>query len=305
MRHIYLFLLLSLFSCQKDEPKTDDSIAIYDIETTMYNLYNPSPNHVLVASHRGDANEAPENTIAAVQAAIEGGASIVEIDLRITSDNELVVIHDSDLDRTTNGTGKVSDRSLEYIKKLKTADKNGKLTEHGVPTLKELMQYAKGKVIIFIDKGEDYWAQIYDILIETETVDQALVIENYEIDRAKREMGKLYNELNYMCRLRQTDDDSPKLFTDFINEPIPGFEFRFYSEDANILAYIEDCKATGKHVLMTTLSSNMAAGRTDKQSLSDPDAGWGWGWCIEKGATIILTDYPKQLSLYLKSKRLN
>ena len=71
---------------------------------------------LLIASHRGQWREYPENSIGAIKEAIKDGADIVEIDVHLTADGVPVLMHDSTVDRTTNGTGKVSDFTLEEIK---------------------------------------------------------------------------------------------------------------------------------------------------------------------------------------------
>ncbi len=69
-------------------------------------------------AHRGGGKEAPENTIAAFENSAENGIDVLELDIRVTKDGELVVIHDSNLDRTTNGTGVVAETTLADIKRL-------------------------------------------------------------------------------------------------------------------------------------------------------------------------------------------
>lgn len=73
---------------------------------------------VWVVAHRGSSAEAPENTLAAIHLAIEQGANMVEIDVRFSRDGEPIVIHDGTLDRTTDGTGKVSGKTLDELKSL-------------------------------------------------------------------------------------------------------------------------------------------------------------------------------------------
>ena len=67
---------------------------------------NPTDDHIMVVAHRGDWRNAPENSIQAVLNCIEMGIEIVEIDIRMTKDSQLIVIHDKTLDRTTTGKGK-------------------------------------------------------------------------------------------------------------------------------------------------------------------------------------------------------
>ncbi|MFA5786159.1 MAG: glycerophosphodiester phosphodiesterase [Actinomycetota bacterium] len=80
---------------------------------------NPWPGRrILNIAHRGGANEAPENTIFAYQKALDAGADLLEMDIYETSDGELVVIHDSSVDRTTNGSGGISSLTLAQVKAL-------------------------------------------------------------------------------------------------------------------------------------------------------------------------------------------
>jgi glycerophosphoryl diester phosphodiesterase len=71
-----------------------------------------------VIAHRGASASAPENTLAAFRRAVEMGAGFIETDLQITRDARLVALHDETLDRTTNGSGPVSAKTLEEVRKL-------------------------------------------------------------------------------------------------------------------------------------------------------------------------------------------
>jgi glycerophosphoryl diester phosphodiesterase len=88
-------------------------------------------------AHRGARFDEPENTLRAVKRAFECGADAVEIDVRLSSDDELVVIHDDTLERTTNGSGKVSKKTL---KQLRTLDAGKGET---IPTLSEVLSLVK------------------------------------------------------------------------------------------------------------------------------------------------------------------
>jgi glycerophosphoryl diester phosphodiesterase len=73
-----------------------------------------------VIAHRGASAYAPENTLAAFEKARELGAKWIEFDVQLTTDNQVVVFHDEELSRTTNGRGKVIDHPLAYLKSLDT-----------------------------------------------------------------------------------------------------------------------------------------------------------------------------------------
>lgn len=88
-----------------------------------------------ITGHRGAAELAPENTIAAFRTAIGHGVDAVEFDVRATADDELVVIHDDSVDRTTDGTGRVDDMDLAELRALDAGD------GHSVPTLAEVLDF--------------------------------------------------------------------------------------------------------------------------------------------------------------------
>jgi len=93
-----------------------------------------------LCAHRGAKETHPENTIPAFRAAINAGAQMIEFDVWLTKDNQMVVIHDPTVDRTTNGTGKVSDLTLEEIKKLDAGSrKSPDFAGEKIPTLEEVL----------------------------------------------------------------------------------------------------------------------------------------------------------------------
>lgn len=86
--------------------------------TDKYKLFYQQTSRPLVIAHRGGAGISPENTIFAFKRSVELGVDVLELDLRSTIDGELIVIHDAQVNRTTDGTGLVSAMTLEEIKKL-------------------------------------------------------------------------------------------------------------------------------------------------------------------------------------------
>lgn len=108
--------------------------------------------HPLIEAHRGDSAGAPECTLPAIERAITLGADRVEIDLRTTRDGKLVVIHDDTVDRTTNGRGAVKDLDFAAIRKLDAGSWfGGAFAGARVPTFREVLDVAKGKIMVDID----------------------------------------------------------------------------------------------------------------------------------------------------------
>ena len=106
----------------------------------------------LVIAHRGASGTAPENTLIATQKALEMGADMVEIDLHMSKDGEVIVIHDATLDRTTNGSGLVKDHTLEELKKLEAGSWfDPKFNGEPIPTLDEFLILMDGKAIALLE----------------------------------------------------------------------------------------------------------------------------------------------------------
>ena len=103
---------------------------------------------MLKVGHRGARAYEPENTLRSFKKALELGVNAVELDVRMTKDGEIVVIHDAEVDRTTNGTGLVSTLTLKEIKRLKTEK------DETIPTLEEALDFLDKKVKVLIELKE-------------------------------------------------------------------------------------------------------------------------------------------------------
>jgi glycerophosphoryl diester phosphodiesterase len=107
---------------------------------------------IIVIAHRGAHREAPENTLASLEQAIEIGCDFVELDVRRTKDGALVIMHDSSVNRMTNGKGKIADLTLAEIRKLEVKSRHGaKWAGLRVPTFDEMLERAKGHMKIYVD----------------------------------------------------------------------------------------------------------------------------------------------------------
>ncbi|MBE5769893.1 MAG: glycerophosphodiester phosphodiesterase [Clostridia bacterium] len=118
----------------------------------MKNYWTLSEDNIFVAAHRGFSEKYPENTIPAFQAAIDLNVDQLEIDIRVTKDDQLVIIHDATVDRTTNGTGKVCDYTLEELRRLDAGSWKGEEFKGlQIPTLIEFMDLVKDLPDMTID----------------------------------------------------------------------------------------------------------------------------------------------------------
>ena len=116
------------------------------------NYWTQSKDNIYVAAHRGWSSKYPENTLEAMQAAMDIGVDQLEIDVRVTKDNELVIIHDATVDRTTNGTGKVCALTLAELKALDASNHKGpEFAGVKIPTLVEFMELVKDHPTMTLD----------------------------------------------------------------------------------------------------------------------------------------------------------
>ena len=143
-------------------------IAILLMATTSTTTGQPNQkkidrNGALVIAHRGASGTAPENTLPAIREALDMGADIIEIDVHLSQDGQVIVIHDHRLQRTTNGRGLVRMTSLREIKDLDAGSWfDSSYASTKVPTLDEVLQTVDGqaKLLIEIKKGEKFYDDI-------------------------------------------------------------------------------------------------------------------------------------------------
>ena len=272
----------------------------------LEHLKNPSEDYILVVSHRGDWRFAPENSLQAVQRCIDLGVDVIELDFRLTKDGHLVAMHDETVGRTTNGTGKVSELTLEEIKKLRLKNACGvRHSRQQVPTLEEVMDLVKGKVMVNLDKTESRWVkEAYEVLKKTGTVDQAIFKGNDSYQVMNEKYGNLMDSIIYMPKL-WPENLSAKSYREEYEKTIDPFYYEtlFDTEDAVTFGMIKDLKNDGDGFLAIALWDELCAGRTDEVALLEgPEK--AWGWLIGQGANGIMTDRPEELLKYLESKGL-
>lgn len=260
---------------------------------------------VIVASHRGDWRNFPENSLAAIDNAIKMGVDIVELDVQRTQDGVLILMHDPTLNRTTTGKGKIAEVTIDSIQKLKLKNGCAIRTIHKVPTLEEALLHAKGKIMLNLDKADRYFEEVYALMKKTGTTKQVIMKGNKSADAVKKQYGDYLNDVIYMPIVNLDKTNAEEQIETFMKDMNPvAFELLF-KKDSNPLP-VKLKSSLNKRALIwyNTLWDTMAGGHDDDMSLSDPDA--GYGYLIDKlGARIIQTDRPQYLLDYLRSRNLH
>ncbi len=130
-------------------------------------------NRVLVIGHRGAFYEAPENTMLSFRKAVELGADMIEFDVRMCKSGEIVVIHDADVRRTSDGEGFVREMTLEELRKLDFGE------GERIPTLEEVLKFAKDRVYVNIEIKEPDIVEKVVKLVEKHDMVESVIISSF------------------------------------------------------------------------------------------------------------------------------
>lgn len=230
--------------------------------------------NVEITAHRGNKSVAPENTMPAFKAAVEGGADWIELDVAQTKDGVLVVFHDDDLQRTTKHEGKIWDITYEDLRKLDAGSYFGPGYKNTpVPSLEEALDYCKDKIklnieIKYSDKlSADFYIKLVSMLQQRDMRDQCMI-----------------TSFNYSC-IQLVKYLDPSLITGWItSQPVEQPEL--YTEADHFVLSIELMEpdlvsrihALGKEVFAWTIN--------DQNSVEK---------CREAKADNLITDRPDDI----------
>lgn len=255
--------------------------------------------HVMIFAHRGNWRNSAENSIQAFQDCINEGLDGIEVDLQMTKDSVLVIMHDETLDRTTTGSGKVSDYTIDELRKLRLLNPIGVKTRQTIPTFEQVLLLAKDKILIQVDKWKAYGQQVAD-LAKKYNCERQIILRTTDNSKAtKQKYGNLLDNLIVMpvlvCKGGNVDEDN---LQDFIkNYSSPVMSFSFIREDYPILRKIKNLQEMGYRIWFNSLWDTFNAGHDDELAVTDPDN--SYGWLINHGANIIFSDNPILLKKYL------
>jgi len=159
-----------------------------------FRTYTTHNTKALIIAHRGASGQAPENTLAAVRLALEQKADMIEIDVFLTKDGHLVVIHDETVNRTTNGQGSIEMMTLAEAQKLDAGSWFSRQYQgEKIPTLNEVLQAVQGKaqLLIEIKKSGRNIAQKVNDLVKTYKANKWCVVQSFDplVAKRLRELG--------------------------------------------------------------------------------------------------------------------
>ena len=185
--------------------------------------------YVMIIAHRGDWRNAPENSLQAYQSCIDAGFDGIEIDVQMTKDSVIVMMHDKTIDRTTTGKGKVSDYTLAELKELYLRSPIGVVTRQKIPTLDEVLEMAKGKILIQVDKWQPVKEKVIEVAKQHGCMNQIILRGTKNSKQVIEEYGKFPEGLIYIPVLVcKGDGDNEKLddFMDNIKTSVISLSFK-------------------------------------------------------------------------------
>jgi len=151
---VFLLLFLSSLLYTKVLAQSNQRLKFESVEA-MRAYFKYAEGKKIISGHRGTIEDGlPENSIVAFEAVLCKTPAIFEIDPRYTKDSVAVLLHDVNLERVTNGVGRVSDYTWAELRKLRLKDHAGNVTEYPINTLDEVIEWAKGKTILNLDKKD-------------------------------------------------------------------------------------------------------------------------------------------------------
>ncbi|MEO9894232.1 glycerophosphodiester phosphodiesterase family protein [Aurantibacter sp.] len=282
LNYLVLFIAVFFISCASTKNATN-------LNETLRVFHNSNAKTVLVAAHRGAYMGNFENSIASTKQAIKLGVDIIEADVKTTKDGYLILMHDSSIDRTTTGKGKVEELTFAEIRKFKLKAPYGRISEETVPTFEEFLKVTKGKIMIDIDMKTDNVEGILAALRKTGTTKEAFYFDNdyeqldriLELDKSAQLMPRAYS-------YKMVDSAITRFAP-----PVVHIDSKFNSKEVGVLL-----KKNNSRIWINTLGELDAQIRYGKgEKVLDE--------VLKYGANMIQTDEPELLLQLLRSKKLH
>lgn len=263
---------------------TNDIIGRITLKNKLGNLNE----NILVCSHRAIAQDTPENSFAGIQKAIDNLIEMIEIDIRQTKDGEFVLMHDATLNRTTNGSGNVSNYTLQELQQFNLYKNNGTLTNEKIPTLRQVFEMARGKIYINLDIDDK--APFNRIYLLAKQYGMLKQVQFYtKDDNLIRSMLATNTDLTVMPYVDNVSEFNAYSST--------NLSIVHYSNNSFNTTLIQEAKSKGWAVYANVYVNTNTTPQSDSNQLID-------NFIALKGS-VVQTDHPEYIKKYLQQKNLN
>lgn len=294
--------LLAIVSCSS----TSECGYSTRTEKILAEINDPNSDYVVVISHRGDWRNYPENSIPAIESIIRMGVDMMELDVKMTKDSVLVLMHDRTIDRMTNGKGKVCDITYDSLMTFNMKRAHNVATDSlKVPTLREALLCCKDRILVNVDHAYPYYNEIVALTEELGMTGQVLMKGKSNIDKVNEDMSKHENNLLYMPIIDINKPKGQALFAEYMERGVVPMAYEVCWQEPG--TEIDECVAkihqTGAKLWINTFWPSVCGGfgNDDDAALAANDPAEVYSQYIEMGASMIQTDRPEMLLNYLRS----
>ena len=257
-----------------------------------------------IAAHRGAWHCAPENSLAAVEAAIAAGYHIVEIDIRQSADGHLFLLHDDTLERMAGRAERAGRLSLTELRRMRLREGDGgsgrAVTAHAIPTLREALEVARGRIFLDLDlKDRALMPRLVAEVADMGMAGQVDVKAPVDTPEARQWLacpGDLRG-IAFMPMARFTGGNGAAL-ADLLKTMRPFMCEASFDRLESMAEHRQRLADAGTAIWVNTLDPVAFCGLSDRTALANPDG--VWGRLVEAGVSVIQTDEPQALQSYLE-----
>ena len=277
-------------------------------EKLLAEINNPSSDYVMVASHRGDWRNYPENSLKAIESVINMGVDIVEIDLKMTKDSVLVLSHDKTIDRMFNGKGLVSDFTLDSLKTFRAKRAHNVATDSvRIATLEEALLLCKDRILVNLDHAWTYYDAAIAVAEKVGVTDQILMKGKKSLAEVEAKLASHEGKFMYMPIIDINKPSGKKLFEQYKEFGIDtqiAYEVCFQDLDDEALACMKAIVDGNSKVWVNTIWGSLCDYLDDDAAFENGPEEY-YGKVLDLGTTMIQTDRPEFLISYLRSRGLH
>ena len=300
---IFIAAICCMASCKEAAPQYANRA-----EMIAAQIHNPNSKYVVVACHRGDWRNYPENSIPAIESIIRMGADIMELDLKLTKDSVLVLSHDWTIDRCTTGKGRVSDYTLDELKQFRLRRAHGVATDSlHICTLREALECCKDRICVNVDQGYEYYDMVLAITEELGVTDQILIKGKHSVASVAEKMAAHVHNMMYMPIIDIQKEQGQKLFQEYLDtKTVPlAYEVCWKKLTPEVSDCFKKVVESGSKLWVNTIWGSLCGYLDDDKALDCGDPAEVYDQVIALGASMIQTDRPEQLLDYLRKKGLH
>ena len=302
-RILFIFAAIAFAASCASEPQYANRA-----EKILAEMHDPTSDYVIVASHRGDWRNYPENSIPAIESVIRMGVDIVEIDLKMTKDTVLVLSHHKTIDRMLNGKGLVSDFTLDSLRTFRLKRAHNVTTDSlRITTLEEALTVCKDRIVVNLDHAWDYYDAAIAVAEKVGVVDQILMKGKKPLKTVEDKLSTHENNFMYMPIIDINKPAGQKLFAEYKELGVGtqlAYEVCWNKMTPEVENCMKDIIAGGSKVWANSIWGSLCGYLDDDAAYEFGPENY-YGKLVDMGVTMIQTDRPEFIIDYLRSRGLH